>query len=268
MSELSPEEKRTLQQRELEIFDLFADICKRHNLRYFIIAGTLLGAVRHGGFIPWDDDMDVAMPRRDFNKFAKISKKELPRGYFFQSSRTDKKYPFFFSKLRQDGECVNEAILEAFEIHKGCYIDIFPLDKCPRSERGRKMLFKLVEIYSCALIAKSNPDFVCAYQKGGAKILFSIAKHLPICLVKAMRGATRAIISAFCSGKTLATISGTHGYTKEYYDSRWYFDGDKTLAFEGRECPAPPGYKKQLTRMYGDYMTPPNENERGGHFNK
>ena len=67
MSELSPEERRALQSRELEIFDLLTDICKRYGLRYFIIAGTLLGAVRHGGFIPWDDDMDVAMPRRDFN---------------------------------------------------------------------------------------------------------------------------------------------------------------------------------------------------------
>ena len=268
MSELSPEEKRALQLRELEIFDLFADICQRHGLRYFIIAGTLLGAVRHGGFIPWDDDIDVAMPRRDFNKFAKICKKELPCGYFFQSSKTDKEYPFFFAKLRRDGECVNESILESCDIHKGCYIDVFPLDRCPRSERGRKMLFKLVEIYSCTLIAKSNPDFVCDYQKGGAKLLFSAAKKMPIGFVKVLRGITRAAISAFCSGKTLATISGTHGYTKEYYDRSWFFDGHKTLVFEGRECPVPPGYKKQLSHMYGDYMTPPDENERGGHFDK
>jgi len=268
MSELSPEEKRALQLRELEIFDLFAEICKRHNLRYFIIAGTLLGAARHGGFIPWDDDMDIAMPRRDFNKFSKICKKELPEGYFFQSSNTEKSYPFFFSKLRRDGEEVNEEILSGFDIHKGCYIDIFPLDKCPRSEGGRKLMFKLVEIYSCALIAKLKADFVCEYQKGGARLLFSLAKHLPTRAVKALRASTRAIISAFCSGKTLATLSGTHGYTKEYYRREWYFEGEMTLVFEGRECPVPPGYEKQLTRMYGDYMTPPDESQRGGHFNK
>ena len=268
MSELSPDEKKALQLRELEILDFFADVCKRNGLRYFIIAGTLLGAVRHGGFIPWDDDIDVAMPRRDFNKFAKICKKELPDGYFFQSSKTEKEYPFFFAKLRRDGAVVNESILESHDIHKGCYIDIFPLDKCPRSARGRKMLFKLVEIYSCALVAKANKDFTCEYQKGGARFLFAIAKRLPIRVVKALRGSTRALISAFCSGKTLATISGTHGYEKEYYESDWYFDGEKTLVFEGRECPAPPGYEKQLTHMYGDYMTPPDESKRGGHFNK
>ena len=144
MSELSPDEKKALQLRELEILDFFADVCKRNGLRYFIIAGTLLGAVRHGGFIPWDDDIDVAMPRRDFNKFAKICKKELPDGYFFQSSKTEKEYPFFFAKLRRDGDTVNESILESHDIHKGCYIDVFPLDKCPRSARGRKMLFKLL----------------------------------------------------------------------------------------------------------------------------
>lgn len=268
MSELSPDEKRELQLCELEIFDLFSDICNRHGLRYFIIAGTLLGAVRHGGFIPWDDDMDVAMPRRDFNKFSKICKKELPAGYFLQSSKTEKRYPFFFAKLRRDGVEVKESILNNFDIHKGCYIDIFPLDKCPSSERGRKLLFKLVEIYSCALVAKVNRDFVCEYKKGGAKLLYSIAKRLPVCVVKALRGSTRAFISAFCSGKTLATLSGTHGYQKEYYDSRWYFDGEATLSFEGRVCSAPPGYKKQLKHMYGDYMTPPSEEQRGGHFNK
>ena len=208
------------------------------------------------------------MPRRDFNKFAKICKKELPEGYFFQSSKTEKHYPFFFAKLRRDGESVNESILSKFDIHQGCYIDIFPLDKCPSSESGRKLLFKLVEIYSCALIAKINSDFVCEYQRGGAKHLFSLAKHLPTRIVKMLRGATRAFISAFCSGKTLATISGTHGYQKEYYDRRWFFEGEATLTFEGRECPVPPGYEKQLAHMYGDYMTPPDESQRGGHFNK
>ena len=74
---LSPEEKRDLQLAELTVLAELKRLCEKHGLRYFLVAGTLLGAVRHRGFIPWDDDIDVAMPRKDFNKLARIAKKEL-----------------------------------------------------------------------------------------------------------------------------------------------------------------------------------------------
>ena len=90
---------RQIQLASLEALKELKRLCDKHGLKYYLVAGTLLGAVRHRGFIPWDDDVDVAMPRSDYNKLSKIAKKELREGFFYQTERTDKNSPFFFAKL-------------------------------------------------------------------------------------------------------------------------------------------------------------------------
>ena len=131
MSYLTEEEKRFLQTEELSVLNEIKRVCDRNGIKYYITAGTLLGAVRHGGFIPWDDDVDIVMKREDYERFGRICRAELRPGFFYQSEQTERDYPFGFAKVRKDNTSVREKILDGLEIHKGCYVDIFPLDACP-----------------------------------------------------------------------------------------------------------------------------------------
>ena len=92
-------ELRKLQMVTLDIIKLFADICEKHNLKYFMVGGTMLGAIRHKGFIPWDDDVDMGMPRPDYERFMKIVHKELPEGYSFLNYKQNKEYKRYFSRI-------------------------------------------------------------------------------------------------------------------------------------------------------------------------
>ena len=117
-----------LKRIELEMLKTFIKICKKHNFMYFLVGGTCLGSVRHGGFIPWDDDIDVGMPRSDYNKFIKIASEELPGNMFLQTFFTDEQYPCAFAKIRNNDTTFIEKGLRKSNINHGIYIDIFPLD--------------------------------------------------------------------------------------------------------------------------------------------
>ena len=264
---LSAEEKRDLQLDELTILEELDRICKKHNIEYFLTAGTLLGAVRHRGFIPWDDDIDLVMKKSEFKRFRKIAETELSEGFFYQDEKTEKEYCFAFAKVRKEGKKVYEPNLKSIDIHKGVYIDIFPLDNCPKSDRAANAFFKLVRLYSVALIAKQDKDFVCEYDKKSARAMFNFIKIFPLGFIKFLRGFTIKLVALFTSGKRLCTVSGTHGYPKETYDAEW-FSKAEFMEFENREYPVPSGWKSILTNMYGDYTIPPDENARTGHFEK
>ncbi len=245
---------------ELEIMTYFRDLCKRHGLRCFITAGTLLGAVRHKGFIPWDDDVDFAMPREDFDKLGALMKKEHG-DFFYQDGSTDKNYPFYFAKLRSDKFSVREENLG--DVNDGVYVDIFPLDPCPADEDKASRFFKKHLFFTTALISKFNADYKAGYTKPIVRFALGIAKRLPADLLRKMQlnNIKRT------KGKRLCTVGGAHGYPAESYDAEW-FSAAVEMEFEGEKFSAPCGYDSQLKNMYGDYMTPPPESERGGHFTK
>ena len=128
-------------------------------------------------------------------------------------------------------------------------------------------MFKLSGLYSAVIISKLSPDFECGYKKPLAKLIFSLMRLYPIRLLKWMRRFSRAVFSFLSGGKRLATVYGSHGFPRESYCAEW-FDSSVELKFENGVYPAPIGYKDLLTNMYGDYMTPPSEDERHGHFEK
>jgi lipopolysaccharide cholinephosphotransferase len=147
----------------LEMLVVFDKICKKHNLRYWLDSGTLLGAVRHKGFIPWDDDIDLCMPLEDYNRFSKIASSELPEEIFFQTSQTDIHFKFDYIKLRS-----NEAgIVEFHEknkdvgYHQGVFVDIFPMLTV---ENTPKMLKEyedtLARIRAVSSVSLHTPDGV------------------------------------------------------------------------------------------------------------
>jgi len=250
---------------ELEILKEFGRICEKHNLSYCITAGTLLGAVRHKGFIPWDDDIDVVMPRKDFDRLEKICLNYLPTGLFYQNYQTEANYPFYFAKLRKNNTEVCEESLIDVQMHKGVYIDIFPLDKCPKGKIFGKLFFKVMELLNCVVVAKVNRSFVCGYKKKYMRFLFAILKYLPKRLLISMREIWRILVGILSSGECLCTVGGAHGYPRETYKKEWFAES-VLLEFEGAQYPAPVGWRELLTNMYGDYMQLPDEPERTGHF--
>lgn len=264
---LSSEELRRLQLSELDILKEFKRLCNTNNLRYFITAGTLLGAIRHNGFIPWDDDIDVAMPRDDFDKLAGICKTQLADSFYYQDSYTEENYPYFFSKIRKENTEVFEPCLAGVEIKKGEYIDIFPLDSCPQRPEAAKIFFKINWFFTWVYQGKVDPTFQCGFTKCYAKAAYKLMLHLPLDKIRKIRRSICIYWPKRKQIRLLCTVGGAHGYPAETYKPGW-FNNSVELEFEGETFSAPGGWHELLSHMYGDYMKVPASFERQGHFKK
>lgn len=248
-----------IQSELLILLRLIDEICRKNRIEYFITAGTLLGAVRDGGFIPWDDDCDVIMPRNDYRKFVRIMRSYRSNIFYFQDRKSEKKYPYAFSKIRSRRVGARERGKLWREIGGGCFVDIFPLDKCPENPKRAKRFFKLIELFTSVLLGK------CEYKKRSARIIFSILSVLPRSFCALLRDAVRIYYSVTSGAKRLATVYGSYGYPRESYMAKW-FNSPVYLSFEGEKFPAPIGYRELLTNIYDSYMTPPKKSEQRGHL--
>ena len=123
-------EVKDIQSNCLDTLVVVDQICKRHNLRYYLVGGTMLGAVRHGGFIPWDDDVDIAMPRADYEKFLRIAPEELTKDRSLQTYSLVN-YPIHFIKVIDNRTAVVEKSLKHQGLKTEIFIDVFPLDGVP-----------------------------------------------------------------------------------------------------------------------------------------
>lgn len=252
---------------ELDILREFRRVCELLGLRYYLTAGTLLGAVRHKGFIPWDDDIDVAMPREDYDEFMRLAPQVLRDGYFYQSSETEKNFPGYFAKVRKRGTYAEEPLMRSIDMEQGLFIDMFPLDNCPDNKNIATLFFKGIELIYCAITAQVCAEFECGYKKKYMRFLWRVLKLLPNHCLFAMRQRLRKRMGSnfFASGDKLCTVGGRHGYPRETYQKAW-FEKTVELCFEGEMFPAPCGWHELLENMYGDYMRLPPEDEREIHF--
>ena len=144
---LTPEEFRKMQLLELEMLKDFDRLCTEHNIRYTIFGGTLLGAVRHKGYIPWDDDADIAMLREDYEKFKKVAHLLNQDICYFQDHTTDPEYRWGYGKLRRTGTTFIRVGQEHLKCKTGVFVDVFPMDDIPKSTIGQIAN----DIYSCCL---------------------------------------------------------------------------------------------------------------------
>ena len=237
-------------------------ICDKHNIRYFIIAGTLLGAVRHGGFIPWDDDMDVGMLREDYEMFLKVAKTELGEEFFLQTPETDKNYGLPFAKILLNGTVLVEATAGS-NAKKGIFVDVFPFDVAPENEADRENHNKKTYFYKRLLLAKLNYN-VCAKNDYVKRAVYFVLKIMSAFyshdkLVKKLESE----ITRYNNSKTedIVNIGGAYGYKKETIKADWVRDTVE-IPFEDMTISAPVDYIKYLETFYGDYMTPPPEDKR------
>lgn len=251
---------RQLQLYELEILDEFVRLCRKHALRYFLVGGTLLGAARHQGFIPWDDDIDVAMPREDYDRFASLCAAGRDARFFYQSHDTDPGYYLSYAKLRRNGSEYYEERFSRSRFHKGIFIDIFPLDACPAPGPACHFLFNVLAVMNYRGQVDSGEDYL-PYRELSGRIGYAL---LRCCGPEQLPGLRRRLLrlSRRLSGGDYAAIySGAYGYHKEVFPAAW-FSGNAELCFEGRTLSVPAGWDGYLTALYGDYMVPPARDER------
>ena len=120
-------ELKSLRAFQMEMLAATIEICERHDISYCAIAGTVLGAVRHGGYIPWDDDLDIVMPREDYDRFIKFAKEELDDRFFLQNFETEPACVNYFTKIRRNGTLFVQESDVRVNMHRGIFIDIFPI---------------------------------------------------------------------------------------------------------------------------------------------
>ncbi len=260
-------EIRLLQLNELEILQMFKHLCESNHLRFYITAGTLLGAVRHNGFIPWDDDIDVCMPRKDYDKFKAICKTQLSSDFYLQDSFTEENFPCFFSKIRKFGTEVSEPYLDNIDIRKGISIDVFPLDACPKNNLAASAFFKIIRLFCSVYMGKVCVGFKYSSKKKHVRFLYHILSRLKLSSIRGIRENIVRLCAKLCSGKRLCTVGGGYGYPFETYDAAW-FEKSTLLFFENDFYPAPIGWELLLENMYGDYQKLPCEEKRKGHYEK
>lgn len=154
MSSYTPEELERLQAALYQILAEIKRVCDKHGIRYFITGGTAIGAHFWGKILPWDDDVDVGMPRADYERFARIAQKEMGDDYFLQTPQTDPHVPFFFMKVRMNGTEFNEGTFRHLNMHQGIYVDIFPFDKIPQGKWAEKIQHNVLFFLNGLFIAK------------------------------------------------------------------------------------------------------------------
>ena len=229
----------------------FDAICQKHKLQYWLDSGTLLGAVRHQGFIPWDDDIDLAMPVEDYLKFIEIAQNELSDAIFFQTTQTDSAFPFDYIKLRSQKAKIIEFHEKGKKVayHQGVFVDIFPMLTLPNSQFHQQFyseLFKLIRSVSAVSLhtpkGKDNP---------------------------AVREKLEQSLSSMHQGweieESKVIYSGKMPDVAAWFDQSKVFPLKK-MVFEGLEFLAPNDPDHYLGAIYSfDYMELPPLNKRSTH---
>ena len=253
---LSSRQLSSLQEKELALLRVFISLCRQLNLTYYILGGTLLGAVRHGGFIPWDDDIDVGMPRKDYEQFLHKAPALLPQQLFLQTYKSDPEFPANYAKLRDSHTTFLETALASRNIHHGIYIDIFPLDFSPKPGdlffRAKALLLKL----------RITDAFPPGNKKIGTRLLCCLSRLCYPSISQAV-AQRESLFRSLSEGSHIVNHCGAWG-KKETVPAHWYGKGT-VLQFEGLEVQAPACYRAWLTQVYGNFETLPPPEQRVSH---
>lgn len=251
------EDIHELRQIQMGILDSVHQFCEAHGLRYFLSSGTLIGAVRHKGYIPWDDDIDIYMPRQDYEQFLQTYS-DAKGVYRAINPQTEPHYYYTFAKVVDLRTLMVEDETEGYEI--GVFMDIFPVDYVTDDLQERERIFKekklLYKIRRCK-ISNSNPL--------QSKLAYFVYKHWPLS-IKQIERSIRKLIVLDEPTRTVCNMTEAGPKIKGCFPAE-DIASSIDIEFEGKLYKTMVGYKDYLERTYGDYMTlPPVEQRVTHHF--
>lgn len=257
-------ELKELQKIQLEVMKEIHKACLQHNIKYYIIAGSLLGAVRHGGFIPWDDDIDIAMMREDYNKFMSLFPQIMDTNrLFLQHYGSDVDFRPALMRVCIKGTYLDFSCESHWKYCKNTYIDIFPLDNVPDSDVDKvsheKQLKRLDKLIRAKLyrIHEDNTRWLIVLKKFRAALL----KLYPL---KILQNNILRVMTMYNNNNThdVCSMASHYSYKKQSM-SRLIYGTPKLIKFEDTELYAPSRTEEYLIHLYGaNYMQIPSENKR------
>lgn len=256
-------ELQHLQKVILSIVKDIDELCRKNGIEYYLFGGSAIGAVRHHGFIPWDDDLDIIMDHINYEIFIKVCKEQLDTNkYLFQEGGVD--WPMLFSKVRLKGTLLEEpGSTETDFSKKGIFVDVFKLENAPESKVLRRWQYLCGKYYLC----------YCLLQRGYSnaslkkRILMNSAfplkfKPLRLFFYNQLVKYNNKDTNYFASFGARFRFENSF-YKKELYSNPIY------VTFEDTQLPVPQKYDELLTQIYGDYMTPPPvKDQQGWHMLK
>lgn len=260
-----------LHQVDLNIAKEVVKLLDRHGLKYYMLGGTMLGAIRHKGFIPWDDDIDFGMPRNDYEKFLEIAQKELPEYLKVVNYRNDPNYHYYITRILDlDTKVIELRIGNENEKYTHASIDIFPIDGTPNNKLLRKIYFFRV-MYHRALMSLCYKDSIDRARKRGffERLLLSIAERVPVEKLTTPYKQKYKIDRLMRkypveSSEYIGNLMGAYR-TREIVPKSFYGEG-KYYPFESIQLRGLEKYDEYLTYTYGDYRKLPPEESRKIHF--
>ncbi len=250
----------------LDLLNELLRVCKKYNIKVYAFAGTILGAVRHKGFIPWDDDIDVCMEHEEYLKLVKVAEKEFKDPYFFQNPLTDSGYFFKYARLRNSnttGYIKHIKNPESKNYNQGIFIDIFVLNGYTDNKAQLKR-----QLFEMDLAAKACRAYVAdtSAKKGLKRILTQLvqkAEHRFISYEDLIRLFWKAQCKYDGVSDRITPITSSIAFMNKYHFEKKGFDNPQYLEFENLMIPVPSNYISFLTHAYGDYMQFPPIEQRG-----
>ena len=254
-------ELRQLQLIQLELLCEVDRICKKCNIHYNIIAGTLLGAVRHQGFIPWDDDADVALLRTEYERFREACKTELDHErFYFQDHTNEKGYRWGYGKLRRKKTLFLRENQEDMPYEQGVFIDVFPLDSVPNNK-----ILRSIMNFRCFVLRKAMwaPIGIKSTKNMAVKSIYAFMTKLPyqyiVIRYNKLIAKCKAIDSKYVRILTYPTPNSEYAYLRKWYES------SEEIWFECQKFTGIRDWNEYLSFKYGDYMKLPEITERKVH---
>lgn len=249
-----------LKEKQLDILRIVDKVCRENGIIYYLAYGTAIGAVRHQGFIPWDDDIDIIMLRDDYNKFLDKVQQQLPRNIFVQTYKSDKGYNLPFAKIRDSETTCQETGCENLDINHGVFIDLFPYDYIPEGKINRLKQSIYAELI-WILLRKNE-------KKSGVKKIITniissfVSENKYEEVIEKLENKMSKYDKANCG--YVANLNYGFGYASRLFSKKMF--NPIEISFENEKFLIMEGYDQYLTMAYGDYMKlPPVEQRVGGH---
>ncbi|MHC9532433.1 LicD family protein [Dellaglioa sp. BT-FLS60] len=245
---------------ELDLIQEIITICQKNDIKYFMIGGSLLGAVRHQGFIPWDDDVDIGMVREDYDRFLQVAPEALSQPYYFlQTDQSDQKYAFGYAKLLDESIYIEEK-RNINDARKGVFVDIFPFDKVPTGNVERSIQQSRYKYLNARIILLSN------YRLLDTEINAKIRKLQPdqSLKIKEYKEKREELVRTYNQDRTLMeykNLASQYSYEKELLSEK-ELASVISVPFENLTVTILSAYDAILSRLYGDYLQLPPESKQ------